>query len=158
MKTKALLFLLACSLALNAVQVSETVLKASAPVEDTTTMAVLDSLNRALEWETFTQALAWVESRWDDNAVGKKNDVGYLQITPILVEDANRICGQKEFTLEGRRNREESVRLFNVIMSEYNPGHDFHLALKIWNPYSKVSYHRAVMEKYRELRENQTKV
>lgn len=112
---------------------------------------ILSEQTRTTEWETFITALAWVESRWDDSAVGTKNDVGYLQITPILVEDANRIEGFEMFTLEGRFDRNESIKLFNVIMDNYNPQHDMQLALKIWNPYSKVSYHRAVMNKYNEL-------
>ena len=104
------------------------------------------------DWDAFIEALAWVESRWVDTAVSPKQAVGYLQVTPILVEDANRIEGYEMFTLEGRTDREESIRLFNVIMDNYNPQHDMHLALKIWNPYSKVSYHRAVMSKYEALR------
>lgn len=103
------------------------------------------------DWNTFIKALAWVESRWDDNAESPKKAVGYLQITPILVDDANRIVGQDRFTLEGRRNREESILLFQVIMDNYNPQHDMQYALKLWNPYAKTSYHRAVMKKYYEL-------
>ena len=57
------------------------------------------------------------------------------------------------FTLDGRRDREESIRLFNVIQDHYNPGHDLNLALKIWNPRSKLSYHTAVISKYNELRQ-----
>lgn len=103
------------------------------------------------DWDAFITALAWVESRWDDNAESPKQAVGYLQITPVLVEDANRIVGKEMFTLDGRYDRKESIRLFNVIMDNYNPEHDMQFALKLWNPYSKVSYHRAVMRKYNEL-------
>lgn len=106
------------------------------------------------DWQTFIAALSWVESRHNDDAVSGKQAVGYLQITPILVEDANRILGQETFSLEGRRDREESIHLFNVIQDYYNPEHDLHLALKIWNPRSKLSYHTAVMKTYRELLNN----
>lgn len=107
-----------------------------------------------VDWDTFVTALAWVESRWDDNAESNRQAAGYLQITPILVEDANRICGKQVYSLQGRFDRKESIRLFNTIMDEYNPRHDMHLALKIWNPYSKVSYHRAVEKKYIELKKS----
>lgn len=111
-----------------------------------------ESVTQPCDWDTFIKALAWVESSWNDNAVSPKQAVGYLQLTPILIEDANRIVGQQTFSLESRTDRQESIRIFNVIMDEYNPEHDMQLALKIWNPYSKVSYHRAVMKKYKELK------
>lgn len=102
-------------------------------------------------WDVFITALAWVESRYDCDAVSDRQAVGYLQVTPILVEDANRIVGREVFTMEGRHDRQESIRLFNVIQDHYNPEHDMQLALKIWNPRSKLSYHTAVMKKYNEL-------
>lgn len=135
------------SATLNVLLLSEDVCKGAQTESLTLQTSVPDS-----DWNTFIRALAWVESRWDDNAESPKQAVGYLQVTPILVADANRIAGREAFTLEGRRSREESVRLFNVIMEEYNPQHDLHLALKLWNPYSKVSYHRAVIKKYNELK------
>lgn len=39
---------------------------------------------------TFLLALAWVESRCDDNAIGKRNEVGRYQITQEYLDDANR--------------------------------------------------------------------
>ena len=104
------------------------------------------------DWSTFIKALAWVESRWDDNAINSKQAVGYLQLTPILVKDVNRIIGTNNYTLENRNDRELSIEMFNIIMDNYNPQHDKHLAMKIWNPYAKLSYHRAVMNKYEELK------
>ena len=106
------------------------------------------------DWDTFILALAWVESRWDTKAVGPTNDLGYLQITPIMVKDANRIAGCEKYTLEDRLDKDKSIEMFNLIQDTYNPEHDLQFALKIQNPYSKVSYHRAVMKKYNELQQN----
>lgn len=103
------------------------------------------------DWDTFILALAWVESRWDTQAEGPTNDLGWLQITPIMVKDANRIVGYDKYTLEDRLDKDKSIEIFNVIQDEYNPDHDIQLALKIQNPYCKVSYHRAVIDKYNEL-------
>lgn len=82
-------------------------------------------------WELFTQALIWVESKGDSKAVGSKDDVGVLQITPILVEDCNRILKCETFTLEDRLDSLKSVEMFNIIQDHYNPHHDYHWALKI---------------------------
>lgn len=102
-------------------------------------------------WPVFIEALIHVESRGDSTAVGTKNDVGVLQITPIMVEDANRIVGEERYTLDDRTDRDKSIEIFNIIQNHYNPDHDMHYALKIWNSRAPISYHRAVMDKYREI-------
>jgi hypothetical protein len=104
------------------------------------------------DWELFTQALIWVESRGNSNAIGSKNDVGVLQITPILVEDCNRILKNEGFTLEDRLDSLKSVEMFNIIQDHYNPQHDYHLALKIWNGQAPLSYHRKVMDRYNKIK------
>jgi hypothetical protein len=104
------------------------------------------------DWELFTQALIWVESRGNSNAIGSKNDVGVLQITPILVEDCNRILEIEVFKLEDRLDSLKSVEMFNIIQDHYNPQHDYHWALKLWNSGAPLSYHRKVMDKFNEIK------
>lgn len=104
------------------------------------------------DWDAFTRALIWVESRGNSNAVGKLDDIGILQIRPIIVEDCNRILGYERFTLTDRLDSLKSVEMFNIIQDHYNPQHDLHFALKIWNPRSPISYHRKVMNKYTEIK------
>lgn len=106
------------------------------------------------DWELFTQALIWVESKGDSKAVGKNNDVGVLQFTPILIEDVNRILGREVYALEDRLDSLRSVEMFNIIQDHYNPQHDYHLALKIWNGKAPLSYHRKVMDKFNEIKAN----
>ena len=104
------------------------------------------------DWELFTQALIWVESKGDSKAVGKLDDIGVLQIRPIIVEDCNRILGYERFTLTDRLDSLKSVEMFNIIQDHYNREHDLHFALKIWNPRSPISYHRKVMDKFNEIK------
>lgn len=106
-----------------------------------------------LDWEIFTQALIWVESRGDSKAVGSKDDTGVLQITPILLQDCNRIVGYDKYDLDDRLDSLRSVEMFNVIQDHYNPQHDYHWALKIWNSKAPLSYHRKVMDKFNEIKE-----
>lgn len=108
---------------------------------------------RDYDWEIFTQALIWVESKGDSKAVGSKDDTGVLQITPILLQDCNRILKTERFTLEDRLDSLKSVEMFNIIQDHYNPQHDYHLALKIWNGKAPLSYHRKVMDKFNEIKE-----
>ena len=106
----------------------------------------------SLDWEGFTRALIWVESRGDSKAVGSNNDVGVLQIRPIIVEDCNRIRKNEGFTLEDRLDSLKSVEMFNIIQDHYNPEHDYHWALKLWNSSAPLSYHRKVMDKFNEIK------
>ena len=103
------------------------------------------------DWALFIHALAWVESRWNTQAVGTSNDVGWLQCTPIIVQDANEILGYEYFSLNDRYFREKSIEIFDVVMNARNPERDKHFALKIWNSKAPVSYHTKVMNKYYEL-------
>ena len=105
-------------------------------------------------WSLFVEALIYVESGGDNNAMGKHNDGGCLQITPITVEDANRILGYGKYTLNDRFSREKSIEIFNAIQDYYNPERDLHFALKLWNPKAPYSYHLKVMRKYDELLNN----
>ena len=104
------------------------------------------------DWELFTQALIWVESKGNSKAVGKCDDIGVLQIRPIIVEDCNRILGYERFTLTDRLDSLKSVGMFNIIQDHYNPQHDYHWALKLWNSGAPLSYHRKVMDKFNEIK------
>lgn len=104
------------------------------------------------DWEDFTKALIWVESKGDSKAVGKLDDIGVLQIRPIIVEDCNRILEKEIFKLEDRLDSLKSVEMFNIIQDHYNPQHDYHWALKLWNSGAPLSYHRKVMDKFNEIK------
>ena len=102
-------------------------------------------------WHLWTLALMEVESGGDNYAVGRTNDWGCLQITPILVREVNRIQSERKFSMNDAKDRNKSIEMYNIIQAYYNPGHDRHLALKIWNPRAPVSYHKRVEEEYNKL-------
>lgn len=108
-------------------------------------------------WGIFVNALMEVESGTDSLAIGTKNDVGVLQLRPIMVAEANRIIGREEFTLEDRKSISRSVDIFNTIQNYYNPEHDMQLALKIHNPRAPLSYHFRVMNIYNDILKTVTK-
>jgi len=107
-------------------------------------------------WPLFIDAIAWVESKWNPNAIGKRNDIGWLQITPIILKEVERLTGIHYFEKD-RFDKEKSIEIFNIIQKYHNPERDLHFALKIWNPQAPISYHRKVMEKYQELLKNYEK-
>ena len=91
-------------------------------------------------WELFVNALIFVESRGDENAVGSKNDVGVLQITPIYVEEVNRILGKNVYNLEDRYSKEKSLEMFEIIQTYRNPQRDINKAIKLHNPRAGKQY------------------
>ncbi len=75
-------------------------------------------------WDTFVDAVIYVESRGNDSAVGDNGKaVGCLQIHPIMVREVNRLLAKYDipttYTLEDRYSREKSIEMFNIISEEY---------------------------------------
>lgn len=104
--------------------------------------------------KSLINAFIEVESNGVDSAINKKSGAaGCLQIMPILIDEANRLSGYEKYTLNDRFSREKSEEIFYLIMDKKNPKYDLHLACKIWNPKSKLSYHMAIEKKYKELRD-----
>ena len=83
-------------------------------------------------WRDFIPAPVQVESKGNPNALGKNNDRGILQITPILVKEVNRISGLA-YTHDDAWNPEKSIEMFYIITRKYCPEHDFEKMARIWN-------------------------
>ena len=103
-------------------------------------------------WELFVNALIFVESRGDVNAVGSKNDVGVLQITPVYVKEANRILGKNVYELEDRYSKEKSLEMFEIIQTYHNPKRDINKAIKLHNPRARKQYAYKIKEQMNYLR------
>ena len=111
-----------------------------------------DTLYRT-EWDIFLQALVMVESEGNPNAVGKTNDVGILQITPIYVREVNRILREERYTLEDRRDPDKSVEMFTVMQNYWNPDHDIELAIHLHNPGAGDWYRDRIINRMNSIRE-----
>ena len=105
------------------------------------------------DWEAFTKALIYVESKGDSLAVGSKDDVGVLQLRKIYVDEVNRILGDSVFSYHDRYSKKKSIMMFNVMQDYYNKDKNLHYALKLHNPYAPISYHKKVMEYYKKIKE-----
>ena len=99
-------------------------------------MAQEKTENANFDWEPIMVAIMKVESNGNPKAKNG-NQVGALQITPILVKECNRILARngssKRFTLADRYNVEKSKEMFVVIQSAYNPKNDVEHAIRSWN-------------------------
>ena len=117
-------------------------------------------LSQDFNWNKVVEAIIYVESKGNDNAVSKDGTcVGPMQIKKIVVDDCNEYCkiigSNKRFTYNDRFNREKSIEMFILIQKRYNKSNDIEKAIRIWNGgcnYKKEKtekYYKLVMEKYK---------
>lgn len=88
------------------------------------------------DWTLVMDAIIEVESNGNRHA--KNGDqVGAMQITPILVADCNDILKQrksaKRFKLSDRLSVDKSKEMFLLIQSRYNPTNNVEKAIRLWN-------------------------
>lgn len=88
------------------------------------------------------------------DAVGKTNDVGILQITPIYVKDVNRILGEDKYDLSCRTDTEKSLEMFEILQGHYNPSKSIDKAIKLHNPKASQSYRIKIMNKMEIIKSN----
>lgn len=86
-------------------------------------------------------AFAMQESRMTEDAVSECGTyVGCLQISPIMVREANRILGEELYSYDDRLDAGCSYGIFKVVMEHHNPELDIDKACKIWNKRHKKTY------------------
>lgn len=112
----------------------------------------VEEVEEVTEWDVFVEALIQVESEGNPFAVGKTNDLGILQITPIYVNDVNRILGEERFTLDCRIDIDKSLDMFEIYQRYYNPDKDINRAIKLHNPGAGSDYREKILSKINELK------
>lgn len=114
--------------------------------------------NTLSEWQLMQLAIMKTESEFNELAVGKSEDWGILQITPIYVKECNRILGEERFSHEDAFDAAKSVEMFEVMQNSHNPTHDIDRAISSHNPTAtsaylvKVRRNMNYIRKYEELR------
>jgi len=103
------------------------------------------------DWEKLILALIQVESNGNEKAIGKTNDVGVLQITPIYVSDVNRILGFDKFFLDCRFDRQKSIEMFEIYQSHYNAKKDIDKAIRLHNPRAGTVYKNKIMREFKKI-------
>lgn len=108
------------------------------------------------DWEMFTMALMTVESELDSTAISSKGAVGYLQITPIYIEEVNRIHGTN-FTMNDVTKLETAYEIFDLMQQAHNKDYDIEKAIVLHNG-EHVWYRKRIMnaleniKKYEDIR------
>lgn len=114
-------------------------------------------------WNILIKAISAVESKGDPKITNGRH-AGILQISPILVDECNRIGKEKKnkkrFTYNDRFNVGKSIEMFNIIQDFYNPSHNIEKAIRIWNGGNNYStqktnsYFKKVRDEMRKIMNN----
>ena len=85
------------------------------------------------DFQILQLALIYTESEGNPLAVGKNQDLGCLQITPIYVEEANRILKDTTYQHTDAFNPAKALEMFSVVQNHHNPDHDIDAAIRLHN-------------------------
>lgn len=87
-------------------------------------------------WNKVIDAIAIVESNGNSKVVSG-DQVGLLQIRPILVKECNRILKikklSKRYTLADRLDAKKSKEMFRIYQGYYNPKKNIEHGIRLWN-------------------------
>jgi hypothetical protein len=111
----------------------------------------ITNLTYLTDFELIELAIIWQESKANPNP--KHSDgqsEGILQITPIYVDEVNRILGYNKYTYADRKNPLKSHEMFLVVQNYHNPEKDVKKAVKLHNKGKR--YFDEVMDRYNCLR------
>ena len=88
-----------------------------------------------------------IESRHNENARNGKY-VGTLQISPIMISEANKINGYKKYSLSDRNDSLMSTKIFKDIMQHKNKGKSIRKAVIIWRGKYNKNYRKKVINMF----------
>ena len=99
------------------------------------------------DFELIELAIIWQESKGNPNPKHSDGESeGILQITPIYVDEVNRILGKSKYTLYDRKNPLKSHEMFLVVQNYHNPEKDVKKAVILHN--NGKRYFDEVMDRY----------
>lgn len=102
------------------------------PIPDLPVMGIPQAQNDGLtEWEVMELAMAYTESKFNPSAVGKDKDYGILQITPIYVEEVNRLGG--DYSHADAFDIDKSLEMFEILQAHHNPERDIKKGISLHN-------------------------
>ena len=102
--------------------------------------------------ELMAEAFAIQESQCKNDAVSPDGKyVGCLQISKIMVREANRLLGEDLYSYDDRYNPDYSVAMFKVVMEHRNHELSVDRAIELWNEHAPSAYRNNVHHYYDSL-------
>lgn len=102
---------------------------------------------RESDTDKLIKVIEHIESRHNENARNGKY-VGTLQISPIMVREANKINGYKKYSLSDRNDSLMSAKIFKDIMQHKNGEKSIRKAVIIWRGKDNKNYRKKVINMF----------
>lgn len=106
------------------------------------------------EWQVFIMSLIEVECERNPKARSNKNAIGPFQITPIYVEEINRLYNTN-FIHEDAWDINKSLTMFEMMNDKYNPEKNIDSAIKIHNPNAGKWYNKRIKDRMELIKFNE---
>ncbi len=123
---------------------------------DTTVVTEETGDQRLSDWQVLLLGVAMTESEFYPTAQGNNDDWGILQLTPIYVEEANRVTGEARWSHEDAWSISRSLEIFNAVQAHHNPEGDLSKAIRLHNkaPWyeGRVNDRMAFVRRYEAMR------
>ena len=95
-------------------------------------LSEIESNNELLRRELIINTLIQIES--ENNNIARNGDnIGILQIRPIMVYEVNRILGCNKYKLKDRFNPIKSIEMFKIYTNHHTPDWNLELVARRWN-------------------------
>lgn len=111
---------------------------------------------RLSDWQVLLLGVAMTESEFYPTAQGNNNDWGILQLTPIYVEEANRVTGEARWSHDDAWSVSRSLEIFDAVQAYHNPAHNITTAIRLHNKAGwyegRVSMSMAFVRRYEAMR------
>lgn len=102
---------------------------------------------RESDTDKLIKIIEHIESRHNENARNGKY-VGTLQISPIMVREANKINGYEKYSLSDRNDSLMSANIFKDIMQHKNKEKSIRKAVIIWRGKHNPNYRKKVINMF----------
>lgn len=102
-------------------------------------------IKKFTRWDKLRTAIIAVESEGKLKAVNG-NCVGVLQISPVYVDQCNKILGYNKYKLRDRYDSLKSIEMFELYQNHFNVYRDESKAIKIHNPKAGNWYRKRVLQ------------
>lgn len=128
----------------------ETVVEVKPPQLDTIIYDSIPQMSREDTINAMALAFAQQESQFNHTAVSPCGQwVGCLQLSEIMVREANRIVGFDCFNYNDRYDRQGSYAIFKIVQEYHNRNLEIDRAIDIWNPGCGRHYRESVKKYFR---------
>ena len=102
---------------------------------------------RESDTDKLIKIIEHIESRHNKNARNGKY-VGTLQISPIMIREANKINGYKKYSLSDRNDSLMSANIFKDVMKYHNKEKSIRKAVIIWRSKYNSNYRKKVIHMF----------